>query len=284
MSTSSIFEAQPPGARQRAGKLAELAELHLRSGDRVGAVDLCREALALDGNCFAAHNLIAYIALSGEDYRILLKRIHDQYRPRTYLEIGIWEGATIALAGKDTMVIGVDPTPRIEQPLPPNVRIFRETSDDFFARHNLGSVFGGKPLDLAFIDGMHRFEFILRDLINVERYSTPGTRVMVHDCYPLDETTSARDQRTTFWTGDGWKLILCLKKYRPSLLVHTLAAPPSGLVVIRGLDRNSTVLSENLEAICREFIPLPFSAIRSDKRAALNLVPGDWAGIRSVFD
>ena len=263
--------------------LAARAKQHLQSGDRVSAVDLCREALGLDGNCSAAHDLLSRVALGGEDYLGLLQHVHGHYRPRTYLEIGVSAGGSIAYVGEETMAIGIDPAPRIASPLPSNIRIFKETSDEFFASRNLSAEFDGKPLDFAFLDGMHLFEYVLRDFINVERNSVPDTRVLIHDCYPLDEATSARERTTIFWTGDVWKLIVCLKKYRPDLRIHTLAVPPSGLVVVRGLDRNSDVLPARLDAICREFVPLPYSAIHSDKPAALNLVPGDWDTTRNVL-
>ena len=32
---------------------------------------------------------------------------------------------------------------------------------------------GGLPIDLAIIDGMHQFEFALRDFINIEKHSSP---------------------------------------------------------------------------------------------------------------
>ena len=46
--------------------------------------------------------------------------------------------------------------------------------------------------ELVFIDGLHLFEQVLRDLINVERHSTTDTVVLLHDCLPLDEVTSGR--------------------------------------------------------------------------------------------
>jgi methyltransferase family protein len=158
------------------------------------------------------------------------------------------------------------------------------TSDEFFASHHVKSEFSGRPLDLAFIDGMHRFEYALRDFINIERYSAPATIVLVHDCYPLDGATSARDRVTKFWSGDAWKLIVCLKKYRPDLSVDVLAAPPTGLGVIRRLDRKSTLLQTRLESLYQEFVPLDYSAVASDKRGALGLLPGSWGTARRLFD
>ena len=135
----------------------------------------------------------------------------------------------------------------------------------------------------ALIDGMHLFEFALRDFIHIERCSVPGTRVLLHDCYPLDAATAARERRTNFWTGDVWKVVACLRKHRPDLDVRTLASPPSGLTVVRGLDARSEVLASRYDELCREYVPMPYEAIAADKPAALNLVPGDWKTARALL-
>ena len=274
----------PPDSVERQLALTALAKAHLAHGDRVAAVDLARAALRLDHRCFAAHLLLAEVALAGEPYSHLLKRVHEHFRPRTYIEIGIQFGMTFTLAGADTLAIGVDPAPQVEDRLPPNARIFAMTSNEFFASHDLRKELAGKPLDIGLIDGMHLFEYALRDYINLERNSVPETTILLHDCYPLDEMTSARQRATEFWTGDVWKLIVCLKKYRSDLQIHTLAAPPSGLVVIRRLNPASTVLSEQFDAICKEFVPMPYAALQPDKRDALNLVPGDWETARRLLE
>lgn len=275
--------AVPADARARAGDLAGLARLHLESGDRVRALDLAREALALEPDCHDAHIVVASLALAGDDYLTMLERIHAHLRPRAYLEIGVGDGKSLALAGADTVAIGIDPDPQLARALRPNERVFRETSDVFFAARDLAAEFGGRPLGLAFIDGLHLFEYALRDFINVERHSAPGTVVLLHDCYPLDEATAARERVTRHWSGDVWKLVLCLKKCRPDLAVHTLSALPTGLAVVRGLDPGSRSLDERFDALCREFIPLPYSALGDDKRAALNLMPSSWDSARQLL-
>jgi len=222
-------------------------------------------------------------ALPGALYLDLLARLHSELPPRTYLEIGVGSGASLGFAGRSEVAIGIDPEPQIGHPLPPSVRLFQSTSDDFFARHDLKAELGGRELDLAFIDGMHLFEFALRDFINVERNSAPGTVVLVHDCYPIDAATSARERATRFWTGDVWKLIACLRKYRPDLDVRTLAAQPTGLAVVRGLDHGSRVLAERMDALLAEFIPMPYEAIHADKAAILNVVPGDWPTLEATL-
>lgn len=270
-------------ARQRAQALCARARQHLVGGDRIAALDLSREALRQDSDCFDAHLILAGMALAGDHYMDLLAAVHQNLRPRTYLEIGVGSGASIVLAGAGTLAIGVDPEPEINRELPPSVRILKQTSDEFFAQFDLRKEFRDLPLELAFIDGMHRFEYALRDFINIEKRSGPGTVVFFHDCYPLNEATATRERGTKFWTGDIWKLTLCLKKYRPDLRVVTLAARPTGLGLILGLDSNSTVLSDNLDRICDEFIPLPYAVLESDKRGELNLFPGDMASLGKLL-
>lgn len=270
-------------ARDSAQLLAARARAALEGGDRLVALDLARAAVALEADCFSAHRVLSDAALEGISFRALLGQVHAELAPRTYLEIGIAQGETLVLARAPTLAIGVDPEPRLVNPPPAHIRVFGQTSDRFFADYDLRTEFRGLPLDLAFIDGMHLFEFALRDFMNVERFAVAGTRVLLHDCYPLDAATSTRERSTTFWTGDVWKLVLCLKKYRPDLGISTLAARPTGLAVVHGLDPSSTILAQRYEEICREFVPLPYAAIASDKPVALNLVPGDWQTARRLL-
>ena len=103
----------------------------------------------------------------------------------------------------------------------------------FFAHHDVGALFGGARIELAFIDGMHRFEFALRDFAAVERLADRQATILVHDCYPLDRRTAERVRSTVFWSGDCWRLILALKKHRPDLAINTIATAPTGLAVVR---------------------------------------------------
>jgi Methyltransferase domain len=247
------------------------------------AIALCRRVLESDMNNFRAHALWSCAVLPGEGYMAMLQRIHRHLQPRTYVEIGVETGRSLALAQSCAACVGIDPQPQLSHPIPDVARVFVETSDAFFAQHDLFSELGGRPVDLAFLDGMHLFGFALRDFVNVERYCTPHSTCLVHDCYPLDENTSGPDRGTRFWSGDVWKLILCLKKYRPDLEVHTIAAPPTGLAVIRGLDPGSTMLRDRMDRIRAEFEDLPYSVVRDDKNAKLNLVRNDWPTVQALL-
>ncbi len=218
----------------------------------------------------------------GEPYFELLDRIHQYLVPRTYVEIGVSTGCSMTLALPGTVSIGVDPAPNLMFPVRRGTRIFNQTSDDFFAQHDLNRLFGGLPLDLAFIDGMHHFEFAFRDFMNLERFSNSDTTVLVHDCLPIDEVTAARERSTDFWTGDVWRLILLLREWRPDLEVAVVDSAPTGLGLIRGLDPTSTVLRDGYTEIVDQYLTVPFQSLYEGSMATqLNTIAGDWATVRS---
>ena len=88
--------------------------------------------------------------------------------------------------------------------------MFELASDEFFAEHDLKSILG-ESVHLAFIDGMHLFEFALRDFINLERACSRDAVILINDCNPPDSVAAARERTTSFWTGDVWKLVLALR-------------------------------------------------------------------------
>jgi hypothetical protein len=58
---------------------------------------------------------------------------------------------------------------------------------------------------------------------------------------------------TKEWTGDVWKLIPILAKYRPDITVEVLDCWPTGLLQVKKLDTKSSALQDNYETIVREF-------------------------------
>jgi len=216
------------------------AVAHRDLGANEAARECCETALALDPGLHPAHGFLASLNFPGPLYLKIIAMLHSHLRPRTYLEIGVETGQSIALARRETRAIGIDPEPKITERLAPSTSIHATTSDEYFAAHDVRAEFGGLPIDLAFIDGMHRFEFALRDFMNIEKHSTPRSTILIHDCYPLSRHTAERERRTTFWSGDIWRLILILRKYRPDLSVKVIGTAPTGLGVVRDLDPGST--------------------------------------------
>ncbi|MGE0430841.1 MAG: class I SAM-dependent methyltransferase [Planctomycetota bacterium] len=279
----ALFDRSRPARAARAGRaLGEQAAALLAAGQPEEAAATARQALTLLTDCPEAHAVLARLSLTGQPYLDTMRQIQAALRPATYVEVGVCVGSSLERIAAGTRVVGIDPDPRPRGQLPPGFTIFAQTSDDFFATHNLTTELGG-PVELAFIDGMHLFEYALRDFMNIEAHCTPDATILVHDCYPLDENTAARDRITRFWTGDVWRLVVALKRHRPDLSIVTFDAPLTGLVVIRQLDPASRVIREHLAEIIRETLAVPFSDIADDKPAQLNLRPGTREDVAAMF-
>jgi hypothetical protein len=264
-------------------QLMRAAVLNYRMDNYAAAAESCKRVLQHDPRHEVAFELLSRLELPGEDYLEVLRRIHAALQPRTYVEIGVAVGDSIRLAAPATRAIGVDPSPQISNPLPTNVRIIAATSDEFFAGAGARDALSGTPIDLAFIDGMHHFEFALRDFINIERLSASASTVLIHDCYPLNRLTAERERQTDFWSGDVWRLVVALRRHRPDLKVHTIATPPTGLAVVRGLDQDSNILAERYEAIVAEMLATDFSVLERSKAEMVNRCPNEWEHIAALL-
>ena len=112
--------------------------------------------------------------------------MHVRLLPRTYVEIGVNRGNSLTLALPGTRAVGIDPEPRLRHPISRSTKVFPWDSDTFFEMWDLEDVLGGRKVDLAFIDGMHLFEFALRDFANLEPHCTPESVIVLHDCLPAN--------------------------------------------------------------------------------------------------
>lgn len=274
----------PADQAQDLASLFEAAVADWHAGRTPEAVAACRALLEIDPGYSPAHSLLAAADLPGENYFRVLERVHAHLGPRTYIEIGVAQGESIRLVGPGTRAIGVDPDPRIAFPLGPNVSIVAETSDEFFARHDVCAELGGLPVDLAFIDGMHQFEFALRDFMNIEALCAPSSTILIHDAYPLDARTAARERVTDFWSGDIWRLVLLLRRHRPDLIVRTIAAAPTGLTLVRNLDPKSSYIRDHLDALIAEYLAVDFTFLEGRKAEQLALFSNDWSQVRALLD
>lgn len=185
-------------------------------------------------------------------YLEFLRRLHEVIKPRTYLEIGIRHGSSLALSKART--IAVDPAFSITYELGCDIKLARCTSDEFFERPDPLAHFGEDPVDLAFIDGMHLFEYALRDFMNVERSAAPTGVIVFDDMLPRNPEEAARDRTTREWTGDVWKLIPVLVADRPELTLILVDTEPTGLLLVLGLDRASTVLRQNFGSYVADLV------------------------------
>lgn len=273
-----------PPQSERANFHLALGHAHRLLGENDMAESNYRQALTFNGNLADAHLGLAGLRMPGDDYLVWLKRLYRLLSPESLIEIGIYQGVSLAKVCPPTIAIAVDPNPRIAYPLRAETHVFPETSDEFFARRRPEKLLGGRPLSVAFVDGLHLYEQALRDFINLESCCHSRSVLLLHDTVPLDEPTQSRSMNTQFHTGDVWKAVLCLKHYRPELDIFTIATAPTGLTVVTGLDRTSTVLKDKYEEAVARFIDKPFSAIEFNLESALSIIPNDWNMVQTRLE
>src|SRR5574341_306737 len=263
--------------------LVQAAEVAYLAGESQLALGYCRRLRGVAPELDVTDLMEARIRFGGEHYLQVITRILDALKPRTYVEIGVEHGTSLRLVQAPTLAIGIDPEPKLAGPLAANQKVFAETSDAFFAARDPRAELGGLPIDVAFIDGMHQFEFALRDFYNLERFCTRDSTILIDDCYPLNRETAERDRRREFWSGDIWRLVLLLKKHRPELAIQIVATPPCGLTIVRGLDPDSRFLREHHDRLCQEFLAVDYAFLEDDMAGKLNLFPNDWGKIRALL-
>jgi hypothetical protein len=144
------------------------------------------EARRLDIDWTAAHfNRIAIVNL-------LLARRPDG----NYLEIGCaGNGMFDSVIAKNKT--GIDPE------IGGTIRI---TSDEFFRRDD------GTRYDVIFIDGLHIYEQVRRDVINALSRLTKGGWIALHDMLPRNWLEEHVPRISEVWTGDVWKVAFELSK------------------------------------------------------------------------
>ena len=255
-------------ADKNGDRILARADASMERGDWAEAIRLYQDVIAIRGEhtpCEVYHRLneayrkqaafpegsVQQERQSGSvDKHHILAMLHQHLKPEFYLEIGVQRGRSLALA--QCAAVGIDPMPDVQTPLSANTTLMTVTSDAFF-KDQAPSVLKQAP-DLVFIDGMHLFEYALRDFMHVERYSAPWTLAVIDDIFPNHPAQAERRRRTRTWTGDVWKLYEILKRYRPDLFLLPLDASPTGLLLVGGLDSNNRSLQHQYDSIVKHYV------------------------------
>ena len=108
-----------------------------------------------------------------------------------YLEIGCDQNQLFSKVIIDNK-IGVDPV---------SGGNIRKTSDDFFKENN-------DKFDIVFIDGLHTYEQVKKDINNSLNFLKPTGVILLHDCLPLKIRDQMIPRSHDHWNGDTWKAIV----------------------------------------------------------------------------
>lgn len=174
----------------------------------------------------------------------LIQSLIDKHGYKSYLEIGVNTPAQPGFVHDSIKVEtkhGVDPNVDTD---------FRMTSDEFFkgiteSSHDI-------KYDLIFIDGLHLWEQVVRDIENSLKILNEGGRIVVHDTNPIEEATQRRERITDAWHGDVWKAIVQMR-LRDDIYAETIDTD-EGCTIIRKRPPTSSItafyfLNENREGL-----------------------------------
>jgi Methyltransferase domain len=219
----------------------------------------------------------------------LLSEVHRAYAPRSYFEIGVDLGRSLSLSRAPT--IAVDPAYELSWEVHCDLQLVRATSDDFFARDDGLAHLPAGVVDLAFIDGLHLFEHVLRDFANVERHSHWASVILLDDVLPRNAGEASRERSNRdAWTGDVYKITDALQRNRPDLLVLPLDIHPTGVLLVLGADPESTTLDERFDELVAEYVrPDPQEVPEAVLRRELAFDPVSitselWSALRDARD
>lgn len=204
------------------------------------------------------------VEYGGRSYAGYMAEFLETRGSTAHLEIGTFHGQSLAPLTCKT--VAIDPEFQLKQPIMGKKQaafLFQMTSDAFFEEHD-PTVYLRGPITSAFLDGLHQFEVLLRDLINTEQYCAPGGVIFLHDCLPLSVEMTVREHGEApregaypgWWTGDVWKLVPILRKYRPDLVMTFLDCPPTELVMLTRLNPKDRTLRDNYDRIVTDFMDI----------------------------
>ena len=141
---------------------------------------------------------------------------------KNYLEIGCDKNELFSKVNINNK-IGVDPVSG------GNVR---KTSDDFFKENN-------SSFDIVFIDGLHTYEQVKKDILNCVNCLLDEGIILVHDCMPDSLGKQAVPRYKMQWNGDVWKAIVDLRQ-QENLEIYTCEID-QGIAVI-SKKKNTSIL------------------------------------------
>ena len=170
---------------------------------------------------------------------------------KRYLEIGCFDDELFSQINVDKKV-GVDPVSG------GNIRL---TSDQFFKENK--SFF-----DCVFIDGLHTYSQVKRDIENSLKFLNDGGIILLHDCLPNNYYEQATPRCQWTWNGDVWKAIIECRTNK-NLDVYTCYADYGVGVILNRQNKNI------LNYPKKDYSKLKFEEYHRDTFNLMNIIEYD---------
>ena len=170
---------------------------------------------------------------------------------KKYLEIGCDKDQIFSHIAID-FKIGVDPVQG------GNVR---KTSDDFFKSNS-------HKFDIIFIDGLHEYDQVNKDIKNSLKALNDGGVILLHDCLPKSYFHQALPRSRMSWNGDVWKNIVEARA-NPEIDTYTCFADEGIGIIFNRLNRNKLIINK------KNFKKLKFRDFYYNYREYLNIISAE---------
>ena len=178
----------------------------------------------------------------------ILQSIINEKNYKSYLEIGCWKNDLFNEVQCQNKV-GVDPV---------SGGTIRKTSDDFFKHNKL-------KFDCIFIDGVHKYHQVKKDIINSINAINAKGIIILHDCLPSNVYAQAIPRCQFDWNGDVWKVITEFRTHK-DLDIYTCYADHGIGVIFNRSNRNL------LEIQKVNFIKMSFKDYFNNYKKYMNLI------------
>ncbi len=123
--------------------------------------------------------------------KFIVQDIINKQNYSSYLEIGCFDDELFD-AIKINRKVGVDPVTGGTE---------RLTSNQFFYKNK-------EYFDCIFIDGLHTFKQVKKDIENSLKFLNKDGIILIHDCLPNNFYEQATPRCQFTWNGDVWKAIV----------------------------------------------------------------------------
>lgn len=131
------------------------------------------------------------------------------------------------------------------------------TSDTFFLKNK-------KTFDIIFIDGLHIYDQVKRDVLNSIKVLNKNGFILLYDWLPRKISEQHVPRMRNLWTGDVWKVIVDLRTNK-NLDTYTLIADMGIGIVLKRKNRNLLKLD-------KEFKKLNFKDYFYNHKKFMNLI------------
>ena len=181
----------------------------------------------------------------------IVQNIIKKKNYKKYLEIGCFDDELFNYINCEKKV-GVDPV---------SGGTIRKTSDQFFSDNN-------DYFDCIFIDGLHEYKQVRKDILNSLKFLNRGGLILLHDCLPNNYFEQAIPRCQWTWNGDVWKAIVESRKSK-DIDVYTCYADYGIGVIIKRPNRNL------LETSNKDSASLKFEDYFHNHKNLMNIIEYD---------